>query len=152
MQVVEIKANKGEVCARILATLPHWFGIPASNEAYRRDVETLPMFGVIQDGAVVAFLALKRQSPQASEIHVMAVAPQCHRSGMGRALVLHAEHYTRQQGVRFLTVKTLSASDPDPGYAKTRKFYEAMGFVAVAELPELWGPDNPAMLMLKGLE
>lgn len=151
MQVVEITTHKGATCAKTLASLPHWFGIPASNEAYRRDVESLPMFGVARDGDVVAFLALKRQSPQASEIHVMGVEPQSHRSGMGRALVQHAERYARGEGVRFLTVKTLSASDPDPGYAKTRAFYEAMGFVAVAELPELWGPENPAVLLLKAL-
>jgi N-acetylglutamate synthase-like GNAT family acetyltransferase len=109
------------------------------------------MFGVVDEGDIVAFLALKRQSPQAQEIHVMGVRPEFHRSGMGRELIARAERYAREQGARFLTVKTLSASDPDPGYAKTRAFYEAMGFVAVAELPELGGPENPMVLMLKVL-
>jgi GNAT superfamily N-acetyltransferase len=151
MQIVEVTKNKGEICAKILAVLPHWFGMPASNEAYRRDVEVLPMFGVVDENDVVAFLALKRQSPHAQEIHVMGVRQEHHRSGMGRALIERAERHAREQGARFLTVKTLSASDPDPGYAKTRAFYEAMAFVTVAELPELGGPENPTVLMLKVL-
>jgi N-acetylglutamate synthase-like GNAT family acetyltransferase len=151
MQVVELTHDKGSVCREILASLPGWFGIPESNAAYARDVETLPMFGVIENGSVAGFLALTQQSPQAWEIHVMGVRPQRHRSGVGRVLVGRAKRHSLEKGARFLTVKTLSSNDPDPGYAKTRAFYGAMGFVAIAELPELGGPENPTVLMLKVL-
>ncbi len=80
------------------------------------------------------------------------VRPAHHRHGAGRALVEAAAAHARGQGARFLTVKTLSARDPDPGYARTRAFYAAMGFWAIDELPEKWSPGNPQVLMLRLLD
>ena len=151
IEIVEIRENKGTICREILASLPKWFGLAESNAAYARDVEALTMFGVLKEGAVAGFLAVKCHSAFAWDVHVMGVRPQYHRSGIGRALIERAARHAQEAGARFLTVKTLSASDPDAGYAKTRAFYEAMGFVAVAELPELGGPENPTVLMLKVL-
>jgi GNAT superfamily N-acetyltransferase len=151
MQIKDVTSSKGAICAEILATLPTWFGMPASNEAYIRDVEAMPMWAAYDGDNLQGFIALGRPTPHVFEIHVMGVKPQQHRSGTGRALIEAAAAYAKANGTRFLTVKTLSARDPDPGYAKTRAFYEAMGFVAIDELPELWSPDNPACIMLKVL-
>ena len=65
---------------------------------------------------------------------------------VGSALLAAAEGWLRTQGVRFLTVKTLSATHPDPGYAATRAFYAATGFVPLLELPDLWDPGNPCLI------
>lgn len=151
MNVVEVTQNKGAICAEILASLPHWFGIPASNAAYIRDVEAMPMFAVFDGDKPLGFIALGRPTPSTVEIHVLGVRPELHRSGIGRALVACAESFARQAGVPFLTVKTLSSRDPDEGYARTRAFYTEMGFLPVDELPDLWSPDNPAVIMLKVL-
>jgi GNAT superfamily N-acetyltransferase len=152
MHIQEIVAAKGAVCAEILATLPHWFGIPASNEAYIRDVEAMPMWGAYEGDDLLGFLALGRPTPHVFEVHVMGVKPEQHRHGVGRALMAVAVRHAKTNGLRFLTVKTLSSRDPDAGYAKTRAFYAAMGFVAIEELPTLWNPENPAVLMLKVLD
>ena len=48
-----------------------------------------------------------------------------------------------------MTVKTLSDRHPDPGYARTRRFYHKLGFVELEEFPELWGRDNPCLYMLR---
>jgi GNAT superfamily N-acetyltransferase len=149
MHIVEVVTAKGALCAEILAALPQWFGMPASNEAYIRDVEAMPMWAAYDEERLLGFLALGRPTPHVLEVHVMGVKPDRHRDGTGRALMEMAAAHARTHGLRFLTVKTLSARDPDPGYAKTRAFYEAMGFVAIDEFPELWSPDNPACLMLK---
>lgn len=53
--------------------------------------------------------------------------------------------------VEFLHLKTLSDSDPDRHYAKTRAFYLAVGFRPLEELTALWGKDNPCLLMVKRL-
>lgn len=151
MNVVEVTESKGALCAEILATLPHWFGMPASNAAYIRDVEHMPMFAVFDGDRPLGFIALGRPTPSAVEIHVLGVRPELHRSGIGRALLERAEAFARAAGVPFLTVKTLSSRDPDEGYARTRAFYTATGFLPVDELPELWSPDNPAVIMLKVL-
>jgi len=148
----EIISGKGAVCAEILASLPDWFGIPESNAAYKRDVEFLPMFVAEEDGRAQGFIALERHTPHAFEIHVLGVRPELHRKGLGRALVARAESLVRDSGARFLTVKTLSESHPDPGYAKTRAFYAAMSFVPIEEFATLWNPDNPAVMLLKVLD
>ena len=58
--------------------------------------------------------------------------------------------YLRARGVEYLQVKTLGPSDPDEGYARTRAFYEARGFVALEEIHGLW-EHNPCLLMVKRL-
>ncbi len=45
-----------------------------------------------------------------------------------------------------MTVRTLAPSNPDPNYVATRAFYEALGFVPVEILSDLWGPDLPSLL------
>ncbi|HEX4301484.1 MAG TPA: GNAT family N-acetyltransferase [Rhizomicrobium sp.] len=152
MQIVEVTEGKGAICAAILATLPDWFGMPQSNAAYIRDVETMPVWAAAEGGARFGFLALKQPTPMVFEIHVMGVTPGRHRAGAGRALVDAAAAHARARGARALTVKTLSARDPDAGYARTRLFYEAMGFWPVDELPEELSPGNPQVLLLKRLD
>lgn len=163
--------GQGAACEAVLRALPDWFGIEASIVQYVKDVDGLPTFvaveavadstasaaeataGTTAPGAepVVGLVALAQHSPEAAEIHVMGVLRERHRSGVGSALLAAAEDWLRTQGVRFLTVKTLSAAHPDPGYAGTRAFYEALGFVPLMELPELWGPGNPCLVMVKVL-
>jgi GNAT superfamily N-acetyltransferase len=152
MQIVEVTAGKGALCAEILAGLPDWFGMPESNAAYIRDVEAMQVLAAIDGASTIGFLALKRQTPHAVEIHVMGVRPERHRCGAGRALITRAVDWCRAAGVRFLTVKTLSSRDSDAGYARTRAFYAAMGFWPIDELPETWSPGNPQVLMLKPLD
>lgn len=144
----EVTVGKGAICASILATLPGWFGIPESNDAYRRDVETMPMFAASDAGRNIGFIALKQHTKFASEIHVLGVRPEWHRKGIGQALVTRARDFCIGNGNRFLTVKTRSPSRPDPGYLKTLAFYEAMEFMAIEEFPLLWNPENPALMMI----
>jgi GNAT superfamily N-acetyltransferase len=145
----ELHDDKGAVCAEILAALPNWFGLPESNAAYVRDVERMPMFVAEDAERIQGFLALNQHSPYAVEIHVLAVRPEHHRGGLGRALVSEAEAYTRSCGARFLTVKTRSPSAPDEGYLKTYAFYLGVGFLPIEEFPLLWNPENPALMLMK---
>jgi GNAT superfamily N-acetyltransferase len=149
VRVVEVGEGKGALCSEILALLPDWFGMPEANAAFVRDVETLAMFAAQENGVAVGFLALKQHTPHAFEVHVMGVRPERHRQGAGRALVAAAAAYASARGARLLTVKTLSASHPDPGYAATRQFYEAVGFAPVEEFPTLWGAENPALMLVR---
>jgi len=149
MHIVEVTTAKGATCAEVLAALPHWFGIRASNDAYVRDVEAMPMWAAYEGERLLGFLALGRPTPHVFEVHVMGVKPELHRHGTGRALMEQAAAHARAHGIRFLTVKTRSATAPDPGYDKTRAFYEAMGFFPIDELPTLWDAENPAVLLLK---
>ena len=143
--------EQAAVCEPILRALPQWFGIEEATAYYVQQTDRLPTFLASLDGEVAGFLTLNQHSNYAAEIDVMAVRPEVHRRGVGRALLAEAEAYLRQHGVEYLQVKTLSPAHPDPGYARTRQFYQAMGFRPLEEFPELWGPENPCLQMVKGL-
>lgn len=139
-----------DACEAVLRALPDWFGIPSAIDAYRRDLDDLTTWR-IGDDPVRAFLAVRRHFPHAAELHVMGVRAEYHREGLGRRLVEHAEAALRADGVRVWQVKTLSPARENAAYARTRRFYEAMGFVAFEEFPTLWGEANPALQMVKVL-
>lgn len=139
-------AERSRICEAVLRDLPEWFGIEAATLAYIRDVAELPTFAVGDD----ALLSLKLHNARAAEVYVMGVRRARHGQGVGTALLTAAEEDLRTRGVEFVQVKTLGPSDPDAGYARTRGFYEARGFVPLEELLELW-EDNPCLLLVKRL-
>ena len=143
--------GRGALCEELLRALPDWFGIEEAVRRYAEEVERMECLAAYEDGEAAGFLALKRHGQYASEIHVMAVRPGLHRRGIGRLLVEAAESSLRRRGTEFLTVKTLSPARESPEYARTRAFYEALGFRPVEEFPDLWGPANPAVLYVKRL-
>jgi len=85
-------------------------------------------------------------------LYVLGVLPEMHHRGVGRALLARVEAHLREQGVAYLQVKTLSASHPDTDYARTRAFYEAMGFTPLEEFKTLWDEANPCVLMVKAVD
>jgi GNAT superfamily N-acetyltransferase len=95
-------------------------------------------------------LLASRHFPRAAEIYLMAVDPAVHRRGAGRALVAALEADLIVDGVEFLQVKTLGPTYPDAGYERTRRFYTALGFQPLEEIPDLW-PGNPCLIMIKCL-
>ena len=136
-------------CERILRALPDWFGIERALVAYVHELDTLDTEVAEIDGTVVGFLGLRRHNPHAAEIHVMAIAPDHHRAGLGRALVGRAETLLRHAGTALLQVKTRGPSAPDPHYDRTRKFYEALGFLPLEETTAFWGDADPCLIMVK---
>jgi N-acetylglutamate synthase-like GNAT family acetyltransferase len=137
-------------CERILRSLPEWFGIESAIVSYVRAIPSMETFLADVSGSVVGFITLATTSEAASEIHVMAIAREHHRSGLGRALVEHAEAICRDRGVEYLHVKTLGPSRPNAEYAATRAFYRRMGFRPLEE-NALWGAANPCLMLLKHL-
>ena len=151
IEVRSLEAADAPACERILRSLPDWFGIEASNLQYIADLTALATLVAVDSGQIAGFLTLKRHNNVSSEIHCLAVERSRHRSGVGRALVRAAERNVAAEGVRLFQVKTLGPSNPDAGYAKTRAFYAAMGFLPLEETSALWGPGNPALIMVKAL-
>jgi GNAT superfamily N-acetyltransferase len=139
------------ITADLLGRLPAWFGMAEANAAYVESAGRLP--GFLARGAggePIGILLHKRHFAQAAEIHLMAVHPHWHRQGIGAALVGIAESELLADGCQVLQVKTLGPSAPDSGYAATRAFYQALGFIPIEETLELW-PGNPCLLMIKSL-
>lgn len=143
--------EQGLPCEPILCGLPDWFGIEESIQEYVREMDKMPTFLACQGEAVVGFLSLKTHNQYSSEIYVTGIKTELHRQGIGKRLVQAAETYLRANEIEYLQVKTLSDSHPDEGYAKTRAFYQAVGFRPLEELSMLWEEDNPCLLMVKRL-
>jgi ribosomal protein S18 acetylase RimI-like enzyme len=143
--------GQSPACAPILRLLPEWFGIEEALLQYEREIESLPTFLAKAGEEVLGFLTVKGHFPQTAEVLVMGVVPAAHGKGIGRALMAAAQAHLRAQGVEYLQVKTLGPSNPDPGYAKTRLFYEALGFRPLEEFKQIWDENNPCLILVKRL-
>ena len=152
VRIVPFEARFHEPCEALIAALPGWFGLPDSNAAYLRNLSLLQSWVAILDSQVVGAITLEQHFPASFEVHFMAVRPEYHRRGIGRALLDRLEAEVRAAAGRWLHVKTLAASHPDPLYARTRAFYEAMGFSPLFESSAFWSADNPTVVMVKRLE
>jgi len=141
---------------RLLRKLPTWFGIEDSTIAYIEAARTMPAYLARPDGPQppghpAGVLLAARHFPCSAEIYLMAVDPDVHRQGAGRALVSALEAELITDGVQFLQVKTLGPAHPDAGYAKTRQFYASAGFQPLEEITGLWDPGSPCLIMIKTL-
>ncbi len=143
--------GQSSACERILRALPDWFGIEAVIQGYAATVPSLPTFLARVDNQTVGFLSLKQHNPYAAEIYVMGVLPASQHGGLGRALLEKAEGYAKNQQIEYLQVKTLGSSNDDANYAKTRAFYAAMGFRPLEEFSQIWGENNPCLILVKKL-
>ncbi len=138
--------------ARLLATVPEWFGLPESNAGYIDAARTKETW-TVRDGAgvVVGVAVIDRHFPEATEIHLIVVGRAHHGSGVGTALMRAIERDAQGRGARLIEVKTLGPSRDDVGYARTRHFYSKLGFLPVEEI-DIWGPEQPCLIMVKPLD
>jgi len=150
-QLVPFASQFADQCRDLIAALPDWFGQPESNAAYLRDLDRLPSWLSCYGSEIRGAATLAQHNSGSFEVHFMAVRPEFHRQGIGRTLLAHLESEAAVRGGSWLHVKTLAPSHPDPFFARTRKFYEAMGFAPLFETEALWGPENPAVVLVKRL-
>ena len=141
--------NQAPICETILRALPDWFGMEEGIQQYIQTIGQLPTFLAYQGERALGFLTVKVHNPYAAELYVMGILPEAHRQGLGRRLVAAAEVFLQAQGIEYIQVKTLGPSNPDPGYARTRVFYQAVGFRPIEEFPLLWDENNPCLIMVK---
>ncbi|HEY4993047.1 MAG TPA: GNAT family N-acetyltransferase [Nakamurella sp.] len=151
---VAIVAGRQDPAAveRLLRALPDWFGIEVSLREYVEDAGTKPTYLAVDSssGDVIGVLVLTMHNPLSAEMHLLAVAPDHHRRGIGRALVTAFEADMVIAGVRVVQVKTQGPSRLDEAYEKTLQFYLAMGYVPLEELHGLWA-ENPCLILVKPL-
>lgn len=151
VDIEEPALGKSDFCEPILRSLPDWFGIESSIVQYLKDIETMPTLIAGADGETAGFLTIEKHNKYSAEVHVIAVRPELHRSGVGKQLLQHAEKMLCQDGVEYLQVKTRGPSQPDEHYERTRAFHLAMGFRPLEEFPDIWDKDNPCLVMVKKL-
>jgi len=135
----------------ILRELPEWFGIEQSVLDYVDAARNLPTTAALHGDEVVGVCLVHRHTPVAAEIELLAVRPAWHRHGVGRRLVDAVETELVAAGVELLQVKTRGPSAPSQEYERTREFYVALGFLPLEERTDIWGAENPCLILVKPL-
>jgi GNAT superfamily N-acetyltransferase len=98
---VTVLSGRGAICREVIESLPEWFGLPASNEAYVVAAENLPMVAYFEpNGDVMGFISIKAHTASASELYVLGVKRNWHRRGIGRRLIEAAAQLAASQGAR----------------------------------------------------
>lgn len=147
------KSEKKVISERILKVLPEWFGVKESINKYINESSKLPFFVAIdEDSNPLGFISIKENNQHTIEIYVMGVLPKYHNQSIGTQLFNKVLEWANKKGYEFIQVKTLDYSHPDIFYKKTRAFYKSVGFKQLECFPEIWGPDNPCLIMIRHLK
>jgi ribosomal protein S18 acetylase RimI-like enzyme len=149
---VEIRRTSDtEQAYAIAASLPLSF-TPSGLELLKESLQSEALFGAYADGELAGFATYRELNPDALELTWLAVAPGRQDAGIGERLVVESLAQIGA-GYRACEVKTLAPTNPDPGYAATRRFYHRLGFIALEIVDPYpgWDPGNPCLIMVKFL-
>jgi GNAT superfamily N-acetyltransferase len=153
--MVEIKKIDDEkvkyyISNYILRNLPDWFGIDASITEYVENSISTIFYTALEAGKEIGFISIKANNVYTSEIYVMGILKEYHKLGIGKKLLEAAEKDIKKNvSTQFLMVKTLGESHPDEHYKSTRAFYRKTGIFPLEEIKEIWGEDNPCLILIK---
>ena len=126
-----------------------WFGRPEDNTRYISGIADRDVLAAMLDGQIRGLIALEVHFAVTCNVWWLGESPAAHRRGLGRVLMERAAEHARARGCRRLAVETVAPRWSSPEYERTRRFYEAVGFVPFVELePE---PGDYMMWMLRDL-
>ncbi|BBB90972.1 MAG TPA: GNAT family N-acetyltransferase [Methylomusa anaerophila] len=144
------EAMKSLHTKEILRSLPEWFGNEKALCEYVKNVAKLPYWIALnQNESSVGFISVKIHYGNTGDIYVFGVLPEYHNQGIGKKLLASAAEYFRQNGCKYVIVKTLSEKARYEPYERTRKFYTRAGFEPLITLTEMWAEENPCLIMIK---
>lgn len=150
---LEDSGKRQEISRKILMDLPEWFGIEESTKGYvEKSIEGEFLAAECYIGnqnEIVGFMNVIYNNEFTGEIFSMGILKKFHNKGIGMLMVKRGEEILKNRGIEYMMVKTLGPSDPDENYNKTRDFYYKCGFRPMQELSEIWGKDNPCLIMVK---
>ena len=152
VKIVEIEnaGEKSQYAEEILRGLPEWFGNEKSLCEYVKNVACLPFWIALdQDEKCIGFISVKIHYEHTGDIYVLGVLPEYHRKGAGKMLMARAEEYFKENGCRYIIIKTLSEIANYEPYERARKFYKKVGFEELITLAEMWDTENPCLIMIK---
>ena len=143
--------DKSNICDTILRALPNWFGNELAIIAYAEKVKTMPFYTAHDENSPIGFVAVKVHNSYTAEVCVMGILKDYHRQGIGKRLIKCCEIYCKNNGMDFLTVKTLDESSGSKSYERTRLFYLSIGFKPLEVFPLFWDKDNPCLFLVKNI-
>jgi ribosomal protein S18 acetylase RimI-like enzyme len=141
--------QKSKITENILRKLPNWFELEQGILDFIDGVKNKPFFVAKNNEETAGFIVIEDHNKWSSEIYVMGVLPEYRNQGIGHKLVESVWNRNQKLGKKYLIVKTLDESADDLNYNETRKFYEKVGFIPLFATTDIWGIDNPCLVMLK---
>lgn len=140
-----------ELCRKITADLPEYFGLPEVNEHYAMGVLSRINLAAKVGEDYVGLMSIDFPYPENANIYWMAILRQYHRQGIGKCLTTEAFKQAKKRGAKTISVETLSPQESDENYLKTYHFYKTLGFSPLFNLkPE--GYEWNMVYMLKLLD
>lgn len=149
IRLEENKAYKSDFVERVLRDLPNWFAIEDALIEYAKDACDLDTYIISLKDEDLGFLTIKETSAFSIELYCLGLFSKARGMGLGRILVDEVL-YLYKERFRFCQVKTLDEG-LDKYYDQTIGFYKSLGFVKLETIKEIWGEDNPCMIMIKSL-
>ncbi len=105
---------------------------------------------LVHDAGVVAGVAYYVPEPLTEgtwNTLLICVDPAAHGEGIGTALMRHIEADLRSHKVRVLLVETSGT----PGFARTRGFYDMLGYEREARIRDYYAPGDDKVIFRKAL-
>lgn len=149
IRLEEKKDYKRKFVEKVLRDLPDWFGIEEAILAYGKEARELDTYIISLNKEDLGFLIIKETSPYTIELYCLGLFAKSRGQGLGRILVDEVLNLYREKFM-FCQVKTLDEGI-DKHYDKTIGFYKSLGFMKMETIKEIWGEDNPCMIMIKSL-
>jgi GNAT superfamily N-acetyltransferase len=136
---------------QIAARLPDYF-TESGLQALRAELTHGELYSASVGGRLVGFALYKELNPEAVELAWLAIDREYWSRGVGTKLVTESLQVLAGR-YRACEVKTLAATVPDPGYARTRRFYAKVGFIPLEIVDPYpgWEPGNPCQIMARCL-
>lgn len=143
--------EKSNITNHILRKLPEWFGIEESILEYVEEVKNTEFYVAYVNDNPVGFISIKHNNEFTLEVYLIGVLREYHNQHIGKKLLQKVQEEMANKDVKYIMVKTLGESHPDKNYKKTRTFYANNGFYPLEEIKEIWGKENPCLIMVKSI-
>ncbi|MEM6614879.1 MAG: GNAT family N-acetyltransferase [Cyanobacteria bacterium P01_C01_bin.72] len=95
----------------------------------------------------IAFCAPEQMTEGTWNLYLIAVHPDFHRQGIGKAMIRHIEHVLLVRGVRILLVETSGLDS----FKSTRTFYLSLGYEQEAQIREFYAAGEDKIIFRKAL-
>lgn len=147
MKIIKGQTKYIEACLKLARLLPKYFTNKAIDEM-RNDLCEHILFIATDSEVILGFAAIHNKTPAVAELTWLMVHPQQQRQGVGMALVKHIVAELKSQEVRILEVKTLAKESGYQPYARTRRFFEKLGFTHLETIDPYprWDAGNPCAI------
>lgn len=143
------KKYKPKFVKKVLDDLWDWFEFEAAKVNYAEKSKIYDTYIINENNYDIGFLIVKETSKDAIEIYCLGILQAFRSKGYGRLLVDEVLNLYRESH-GFVQVKTLDYGI-DKYYDQTIGFYKSLGFVKLETIKEVWGEDNPCMIMVRSL-